>query len=160
MSTESDTTDAEVQPDEEAEETVVEASWQETQAAIEQRRNETRELAVELDHDEETGETLVATFTVKALDKAEEEEVERVAEQNTKVNRAQRRRRNEEPEVEQEMEPVYDKFIELGVVDGPDGFKPHREDHREQLPLNVKKQIADEVNDMSSLTVTDRQAFP
>lgn len=149
--------ETEVEP--EAEETVVEASWKETQAAIEKRRNETRELAVELEHDDDTGETLVATFTVKALDKAEEEEVERVAEENTKVNRAKRRRRNEEPEVEQEMEPVYDKFIELGVVDGPDGFKPHREDHREQLPLNVKKQIADEVNELSSLTVTDRRAF-
>lgn len=159
MSTETSDSSDPVEEPADGGETIREATWQETQAAIDKRQQETRELVVELEHDEETGETVVAPFVIGGLDKQEEAEVERVAEANTKVNRAKRRRRNEEPEVEQEMEPVYDKLVELGVVEGPEGFKAHREDHREQLPLHVKKEIADEVNELSSLSVVDRRAF-
>jgi hypothetical protein len=54
---------------------------------------------------------------------------------------------------------VKDTIMKHGVVAGPDGFKPHREDHRKQLPPGVKDQLVDEIEDMSSLDVVEREQF-
>lgn len=126
--------------------------WQETQARISKRQQARRELAVDFGDG-------IAVFTIRGLDDEEQQEVEQAAVPN---NQKRRQRRNGGGGVDLssiDTAAVKDTILKFGIVSGPDGFKPHREDHRKQLPPGVKDQLVDEIEDLGSLDVAEREQF-
>lgn len=125
--------------------------WQETQARISKRQQARRELAVDF------GDGL-AVFTIRGLDDEEQQEVEQAAVPNNQKRR-QRRQGGGVDLSSIDTAAVKDTILKYGIVSGPDGFKPHREDHRKQLPPGVKDQLVDEIEDLGSLDVAERDQF-
>lgn len=149
-------TDPDVQADEEttdAEQSVEEVSWNEAQAHFAERQNETRELAVDL------GGGKLASFTVRGLDDDERSEVEQAAVSVNQNQRRKQRRRGDGGEVDIDSQAMKATMLQYGIVSGPAGFKSHREDHLQQIPPGVKDEIVDEIEDLSSLDVVERDSF-
>jgi hypothetical protein len=142
-------TDPDAQPTDDPVEKVEEVSWDEAQAHFAERKNETRDLAADL------GGGRIATFTVRGLDDDEQADVEQAS-----VNVKRKKRRRGEDEINLDSQAMKDTMLKYGIVSGPDGFKPHREDHRQQLPPGVKDELVDEIEDLSSLDVAERDQFP
>lgn len=143
-------------------ETPVEVNWQQAQSGFRQRQNERRELLVELppdadvDADQETGEVPVAKFTLRGLDRDEQDDVERRA---ANLQSSKGRRQRSGGDVDVDTGKIRDMLLEFGIDDGPPGFKPHRKDHRDSLPPGVADRFVDEIEAMSSLEVSERDAF-
>lgn len=126
--------------------------WQEAQARFTKRQQERRELAVDF------GDA-VAEFTVRGLDDEEQQEVEQAA---VPKNQKRRQRRGSDGGVDLsqiDTAAVKNTILKHGIVSGPEGFKPHREDHRKQLPPGVKDQLVEAIEDLSSLDVVEREKF-
>jgi len=129
-----------------------ELDWTQAQARMTKRQEERRELAVDF-------EDGIAVFTVRGLDDDEQQEVEQAA---VPKNQKRRQRRGQGDGVDLssiDTAAVKDTILKHGIVAGPDGFKPHREDHRKALPPGVKDQLVDEIEDMGSLDVVERESF-
>lgn len=127
-------------------------NWQEAQARFTKRQQERRELAVDF------GDA-VAEFTIRGLDDEEQQDVEQAA---VPKNQKRRQRRGGDGGVDLsqiDTAAVKNTILKHGIVSGPDGFKPHREDHRKQLPPGVKDQLVDAIEELSSLDVVEREKF-
>jgi len=140
------TTDAQHGDDQQREE----LDWTETQARFTKRQEERRELAVDF------GDA-VAWFTVRGLDDEQQREAERAAVSSGRKGQ----RRGGDPDLSDiDTAAVKDTILKHGITEGPDGFKPHREDHRKQLAPGVKDQLVEEIEELSSLDVVEREQFP
>lgn len=156
MSSEPDTPEdpgtTEEQLDEQTEERET-LDWQQAQARFTKRQQERVELAVDF------GDA-VAMFTVRGLDDDEQQEVEQAAVPKNQKRRQRRGGGGDGVDLSQiDTAAVKNTILKHGIVSGPDGFKPHREDHRKQLPPGVKDQLVDEIEDLSSLDVVERDKF-
>lgn len=124
--------------------------WEATQAKIAKRQEERREVFADFGDG-------VAPFVLRGLDDDERTEAEQAA---VSDNQQRRQRRGAEPDLsDMDTGAIKDTILKYGIVAGPDGFKPHREDHRKQLPPGVKDQLVDEIEDLSSLDVVEREQF-
>lgn len=126
--------------------------WQETQARISKRQQARRELAVDFGDG-------IAVFTIRGLDDEEQQEVEQAAVPDNQKRRQRRQGGGGVDLSSIDTAAVKDTILKYGIVAGPDGFKPHREDHRKQLPPGVKDQLVDEIEDLGSLDVAERDQF-
>lgn len=127
--------------------------WQETQARISKRQQARRELAVDFGDG-------IAVFTIRGLDDEEQQEVEQAAVPKNQKRRQRRGGGGGGVDLSSiDTAAVKDTILKFGIVSGPDGFKPHREDHRKQLPPGVKDQLVDEIEDLGSLDVAERDQF-
>jgi hypothetical protein len=94
----------------------------------------------------------VAEFTLRGLTREERDEVEREA---ANVNRNGRR----DAEVEVDTGAIRQTMLQYGIVSGPEGFKPQREDHLDALPPGVQDELVDIIENMSTLSVEERDGF-
>lgn len=147
------------QADGDDETTVREVEWTEAQAGFRNQLEQRREVAVEIPGLASDGETAIATFELRPLEQDEQDEAEQAAAKVRRQDRA-RGRGGGDPEIDVDTSALRDVFLKYGIVRGPDGFKPHREDHRAALPAKVKDRLVEEIDDMSSLDVVEKDAFP
>ncbi|NEU57105.1 hypothetical protein [Halorussus sp. MSC15.2] len=121
-------------------------SWDEAASGFERQLEQRRTVGVEIP------EMGVAEFTLRGLSREERDEVEQKA---ANVNRKGRR----DTEVEVDTGAIRQTMLKYGIVSGPEGFKPQREDHLDALPPGVQDELVDIVEDMSTLSVEERDGF-
>lgn len=121
-------------------------SWDEAASGFQRQLEQRRTVGVEIP------ELGVAEFTLRGLSREERDEVERKA---ANVNRKGRR----DAEVEVDTGAIRRTMLKYGIVSGPEGFKPQREDHLGKLPPGVQDELVDIVEDMSTLSVEERDGF-
>lgn len=130
-------------------------NWEAAQAGFAKRQQQRRELEVAMP--EQNG---VAVFVVRGLRQEERDDVESAA---VPANQKRRQRRNggggDVDLSNLDMSAVREKILEYGLEEGPPGFNPAREDHRAQIPPGVKDELVDEIEDLSSLDVAERETF-
>jgi|GEM_PF-3583638 len=120
--------------------------WEAAASGFQQRLAERRTIGVEIP------DMGVAEFTLRGLDREERDEVERAAASVDRHGRG-------EPEVAVDTAALRQRMLEYGIVDGPDGFKPAREDHLDALPPGVQDELVDVVEELSTLSVEERDGF-
>lgn len=121
-------------------------SWDEAASGFERQLDERRTVGVDIP------DMGVAEFTLRGLSREERDEVEQKA---ANVNRKGRR----DAEVQVDTGAIRQTMLKYGIVSGPDGFKPQREDHVDKLPPGVQDELVDIVEDMSTLSVEERDGF-
>lgn len=121
-------------------------SWDEAASGFQRQLEQRRTVGVEIP------DVGVAEFTLRGLSREERDEVERKA---ANVNRKGRR----DAEVEVDTGAIRQTMLKYGIVSGPEGFKPQREDHLDRLPPGVQDELVDIVEDMSTLSVEERDGF-
>lgn len=121
-------------------------SWDEAASGFERQLDQRRTVGVEIP------EMGVAEFTLRGLTREERDEVEREA---ANVNRKGRR----DAEVEVDTGAIRQTMLQYGIVSGPEGFKPQREDHLDALPPGVQDELVDIIENMSTLSVEERDGF-
>lgn len=121
-------------------------SWEEAASGFQRQLDQRRTVGVEIP------EMGVAEFTLRGLSREERDEVERKA---ANVSRKGRR----DAEVEVDTGAIRRTMLKYGIVSGPEGFKPQREDHLDALPPGVQDELVDIVEDMSTLSVEERDGF-
>ena len=122
-------------------------TWEEAADGFERHREQRRTVGVELP------EVGVAEFTLRGLTREERDDVEQSA---ASVDR----RGRGEPEVEVDTGVIRRKMLEYGVVEGPEGFDATREDHLDVLPPGVQDELVDVIEELSTLSVKERDGFP
>lgn len=122
-------------------------TWEEAASGFQQRLQERRTVGVEIP------DLGVAEFTLRGLTREERDDVEQAA---ASVDR----RGRGEPQVEVDTGTIRQKMLEHGVVEGPEGFEPGREDHIQMLPPGVQDELVDVVEELSTLSVEERDGFP
>ena len=120
------------QADEHTDETRDTLEWEEAAAGFAERKSERREVEVEIP------DMGVAVFVVRGLKEHEREEVE-----NESVK----------------MTAMRNTMLKHGIVEGPPGFKPEREDHLQQIPVSVKERLVDEIESIGKLETKTRESF-
>lgn len=121
-------------------------SWDEAASGFERQLEQRRTVGVEIP------DMGIAEFTLRGLSREERDEVEREA---ANVNRKGRR----DAEVEVDTGAIRRTMLKFGIVSGPDGFKPQREDHLDRLPPGVQDELVEIVEEMSTLSVEERDGF-
>lgn len=121
-------------------------SWDEAASGFQRQLEQRRTVGVEIP------DVGVAEFTLRGLSREERDEVERKA---ANVSRKGRR----DAEVEVDTGAIRRTMLKYGIVSGPEGFKPRREDHLDRLPPGVQDELVDIVEDMSTLSVEERDGF-
>ncbi|WP_135851302.1 hypothetical protein [Halorussus salinus] len=121
-------------------------SWDEAASGFERQLEQRRTVGVEVP------EMGVAEFTLRGLSREERDEVEQQA---ASVERNGRR----DAQVEVDTGAIRRTMLKYGIVSGPEGFKPQREDHLDALPPGVQDELVDLVEDMSTLSVEERDGF-
>lgn len=121
-------------------------SWDEAASGFQRRLEQRRTVGVEVP------DAGVAEFTLRGLSREERDEVERKA---ANVNRRGRR----DAEVEVDTGAIRRTMLKYGIVSGPEGFKPQREDHIDALPPGVQDELVDIVEEMNTLSVEERDGF-
>lgn len=121
-------------------------SWEEAAAGFEKQRQQRKSADVEIPG------MGIATFVLRALTQEERDQVERKA---TSVRQNGRR----DADVEVNAKAIRHEMLKHGVVEGPEGFKPHREDHLGLIPPGVQDELVEIIDDMSSLAVEEYDSF-
>lgn len=121
-------------------------TWEEAASGFQRRREERRTVGVEIP------DVGVAQFTLRGLTREERDEVEQAAATVDQRGRG-------DPEVEVDTGAIRRKMLEYGIVEGPEGFKPGREDHLDVLPPGVQDELVDVVEELSTLSVEEYDGF-
>lgn len=130
-------------------------SLEEAQAAFAElgERRETRVYKIPT----ETGVKEV-TFTIRALEADERDEIESVAARQQE--KAEGRSRGGTSD-KIEIWPVKVEQLRFGIADSSiDGFKPAREDHLKRLPSYIQDDLFTAIDDLGSLETEVREGFP
>lgn len=120
--------------------------WAAAADAFQRQQEQRRTVGVEVP------DAGVAEFTLRGLTRKERDDVEQSAATVQQTGRG-------EPEVDVDTGVIRRKMLEYGIVEGPDGFDPSRADHVDALPPGVQDELVDIVEEMSSLTVEERDGF-
>jgi hypothetical protein len=121
-------------------------SWDEAASGFQRQLEQRRTVGVEIP------EMGVAEFTLRGLSREERDEVEQEA---ANVNQ----RGRGDAEVEVDTGAIRRTMLQYGIVSGPEGFKPQREDHLDALPPGVQDELVDIIEGMSTLSVEERDGF-
>jgi hypothetical protein len=121
-----------------------ELDWDAATAGFAKQRDQRKTVGVEIPG------AGVATFTLRGLRRDERDEVEKQAASVSQGRGG---------EVEIDTGAMRRTMLQYGIVSGPDGFNPDREDHLDQLPPGVQDELVEIVEEMSTLTVAERDGF-
>jgi len=119
-------------------------SWQDAVAAFERQQSETKEMVFAAGEGE-------IRFTVRALSQLERDQVE------AKAVRMRKRRRGDTVSAE-ELGALKTEYIRVGVVSGPSGFAPTKENIA-MLPAHIRDALADAVQEFAELDEETRIGF-
>jgi hypothetical protein len=121
-----------------------ELDWDAATAGFAKQRDQRKTVGVEIPG------AGVATFTLRGLRRDERDEVEKQAASVSQGRGG---------EVEIDTGAMRRTMLQYGIVSGPDGFNSDREDHLDQLPPGVQDELVEIVEEMSTLTVAERDGF-